>query len=235
MHPIVKQAINEGRTFLTETESKNILAQAGITVNETRLAASKAEAVTTARQLGFPVVLKIISPDIVHKSDAGGIRLDLKTAEQVEDAYDEIMSSCKSMYPQAVIRGVSVQQAIQPGTELIIGMFRDPQFGPVLLFGLGGVWAEVLEDTSLRITPINSKDAREMVEETRVYRLLTGYRGQEPVAISKIEDMLLALSNLVENNPLIKEVDINPVIARGESVVAVDGRIVLEKHNNNTQ
>jgi acyl-CoA synthetase (NDP forming) len=233
MHSIIKQASDEGRNFLTELESKEILGQVGITVNDTRLTRSKAEAVIIAGQLGFPVVLKINSPDIVHKSDAGGIKLDLQTAEQVEAAYDEIMSSCTSKHPQADIHGVSVQQAIPPGTELIIGMFRDPQFGPVLLFGLGGVWTEVLEDTSLRITPIIRKDAREMIEETKVCRLLTGYRGQEPADIGKIEDMLLALSDLVENNPLIKEVDINPVIASGKNIVAVDGRIVLEKQNKN--
>lgn len=230
MHPIIEQASNEGRTFLTESESKEILGQAGITVNDTRLARSKAEAVIIAGQLGFPVVLKMNSPDIIHKSDAGGIKLDLQTAEQVEAAYDEIMSSCKSRHPQADIHGVSVQQAIPPGTELIIGMFRDPQFGPVLLFGLGGVWTEVLEDTSLRITPITRKDAREMIEETKAYRLLTGYRGEEPAEVSKIEDMLLVLSNFVENNPQMKEVDINPVIARGKNIVAVDCRIVLEQN-----
>ena len=227
MHPVIEQARNEGRVLLTEVESKEILGQAGIKVNDTKLITSKQEAVTAARQLGFPVVLKIISPDIVHKSDAGGIKLDLRTSGQVEKAYDEILADCKGKHPEADILGISVQKLVPPGTELIIGMFRDAQFGPVILFGLGGIWTEILEDTSLRITPINRKDAREMIEEIKGYKLLTGHRGQEPVDINNIENMLLAVSDFVENNPEVKEIDINPIIARGDSVVAIDGRIIL--------
>jgi acyl-CoA synthetase (NDP forming) len=227
MHPIIERAISEGRVFLTELESKEILGQAGITVNDTRLVTSKAEAVTTAGQLGFPVVMKITSSEITHKSDAGGIKLDLRTPEQVEEAYDEIIANCKSKHPKAEIRGVSVQKYAQPGVELIIGVFTDAQFGPVLMFGLGGVWTEILDDTSLRVTPVTRKDTREMIEETKAYRLLTGYRGQEPVDISKIEDILLAVADFVENNPEVKEIDINPVIASGDSITAVDARIVL--------
>lgn len=227
MHPIIERAIGEGRAFLTELESKEILGQAGITVNDTRLVTSKAKAVTTAGQMGFPVVMKITSPDITHKSDAGGIRLALSTQEQVEAAYDEIIASCKSKHPQANIQGVSVQKYVEPGVELIIGVFTDAQFGPVLMFGLGGVWTEILDDTSLRVTPVTREDSREMIEEIKTYRLLTGYRGQEPVDISKIEDMLLAVADFVENNPEVKEIDINPVIASDDRVTAVDARIVL--------
>jgi acyl-CoA synthetase (NDP forming) len=235
MHPLIEQARNEGRVFLTEVESKEILGQAGIKVNDTRLAKSKAETVTTAGQLGYPVVLKITSPDIIHKSDAGGIKLNLRTSRQVEKAYDEILANCKSKYPEADIHGMSVQKAVQSGTELIIGMFRDPQFGPVILFGLGGIWTEIMEDTSLRVTPINRKDTREMIEEIKGYPLLTGYRDQEPVDINKIEDILLAVSDFVENNPEVKEIDINPIIAHGDSVVAVDGRIILVNRQSKKQ
>ena len=227
MHPIIERATNEGRAFLTELESKEILGQAGITVNDTRLVTSKAEAVSTTGQLGFPAVMKITSPDITHKSDAGGIKLDLKTPQQVEAAYDKIIENCKLKHPEAYIQGVSVQKYVRPGVELIIGMFTDTQFGPVLMFGLGGVWTEILDDTSLRVTPVTRKDAREMIEEIKAYRLLTGYRGQEPVDISKIEDMLLAIADFVENNPEVKEIDINPVIASADSITAVDARIVL--------
>jgi len=227
MHPIIKQARNEGRAFLTEVESKEILGQAGIAVNDTKLATSKAEAVADAGQLGFPVVMKIISPDIIHKSDAGGIKLDLRTPEQVEEAYVEILANCKSKHPNAEIYGVSVQKSIQPGVELIIGMFTDAQFGPVLMFGLGGIWTEVLEDTSLRVTPVTRKDIREMIEEIKGYKLLTGYRGQAPVDISKLEDMLMVVSDFVEKNPEVKEIDINPVIASGNSILAVDARFIL--------
>ena len=227
MHPIIKQASNEDRTLLTELESKEILGQAGITVNDTRLVTSRSEAISVAGQLGFPVVMKITSTDITHKSDAGGIRLDLKSPEQVEAAYDEIIASCKLKFPEAAILGVSVQKFVQPGVEFIIGMFTDAQFGPVLLFGLGGVWTEILDDTSIRVTPVTRKDVREMIEEIKAYRLLTGYRGQEPVDIGKIENMLLAVASFVENNPDVKEIDINPVIASGDTITAVDARIVL--------
>jgi acyl-CoA synthetase (NDP forming) len=228
MLPIIKQIKSEGRTVLTEVESKEALQQAGITTNETKLVTSKNEAIAAARQLGFPVVMKIISPDIVHKTDAGGIRLDLQTPEHVEEAYGEIMSGCRTKYPDAVIHGISMQKAVQPGVELIIGIFTDAQFGPVLVFGLGGIWTEVLEDTSIRITPITRKDASEMIKEIKGYRLLTGYRGEPPVNTTRLEDMLLAISDFVESNPEVKELDINPVIASGDSVLAVDARIVLE-------
>jgi acyl-CoA synthetase (NDP forming) len=228
MHPIIERANKENRFFLTEVESKEVLRQAGITVNDTELAGSRSEAVNIAKLLGFPVVLKIVSPDIIHKSDAGGIRLGLRTAEEVAAAHDEILADCKERYPEAIIKGISVQKEMPPGTELIIGVFKDAQFGPVLMFGLGGVWTEVLEDTSLRITPITRKDAHQMIEEIKGYKLLTGYRGRAPTDIAKIEDMLLAVSDFVESNPAVKELDINPVIASGTRVVAVDARIVLE-------
>lgn len=228
MHPVIELAGREGRAVLTEVESKEVLARAGIPVNDTILATSKAQASTAARRLGFPIVLKIISPDVIHKSDAGGIRLNLQSAAQVKAAFDEIISNCRGKYPRANIHGISVQKAVPPGVELIIGMYKDAQFGPVLVFGLGGIWTEVLEDTSLRITPITRRDAREMIKEIKGYRLLTGYRGRAPVNIKALEDMLLAISAFVEDNPEIKEMDINPVIASGDHVMAVDARIVLE-------
>ncbi len=228
MHPIIERVRSEGRVFLTEIESKELLGQAGIDVIDTRLAVSRSEAVEISQQLGFPVVLKIASTDIVHKSDAGGIRLGLETPEQVEKARDEILAGATQKYPQARVQGVSVQKMARPGIEVIIGMSKDKQFGPVLMFGLGGVWVEIFEDVSLRVTPITRKDAREMIEEIKGYRMLTGYRGQEPANISRLEDMLLAVSEFVEQNPAIKELDINPVIASSDGAVAVDARVVLE-------
>lgn len=229
MHPIIERVRKEGRVFLTEVESKEILGQSGIRVNDTIKAGSKSEASATSAKTGFPAVLKILSPDIIHKSDAGGIITGLQSPEQVEEAYERIISSCKEKFPQAKIEGVSVQKEVPPGTELIIGMYKDAQFGPVLVFGLGGVWTEILEDTSIRITPITREDAREMIEEIKGYKMLTGYRGQAPVDISKLEDMLLAVSDFVEKNAEVKELDINPVIASGDSITAVDARIVLEQ------
>ncbi len=228
MHPIVEQARSEGRTALTEIESKGLLGGAGINVIDTRPAASGSEAASISRQLGFPVALKIASPDILHKSDAGGIRLGLETPEQVEAACDEILKNVSEKHPRVKVHGISVQKMALPGVEVIIGMTKDVQFGPVLMFGLGGLWVEILEDVSLRVTPITRKDAGEMIREIKGYKLLTGYRGQEPVDISALEDMLLAVSAFVEENPAVKEIDLNPVIARGDGAVAVDARVILE-------
>lgn len=214
--------------MLTEIESKELLRQAGINVIETKLAASRQEAVSISKQLGFPVVLKIASSDIAHKTDAGGVRLGLENPGQVEKAYNEITASIAMRYPQARVQSVSVQKMVPPGVEVIIGVTRDAQFGPVLMFGLGGVWVEILKDTSLRIIPITRKDAGEMIKEIKGYPLLTGYRGAVPVAVARLEDILLQVSALVEQNPRIKELDLNPVIASSESAIAVDARIILE-------
>jgi acyl-CoA synthetase (NDP forming) len=228
MQSIIERARSEARVFLTEIESKELLRQAGINIIDTRLATCKSEAVSISKQLGFPAVLKIASPDIAHKSEVNGIRLGLETAQQVEKAYDEILSEASQKYPRARVQGISVQRMAPPGIEVIIGMSKDAQFGPVLMFGLGGVWVEILEDISLRIIPVTQKDAGEMIREIKGYPLLTGYRGQEPVDVSKLEDLLLAVSEFVEQNPVVKELDLNPVIAYRDSAIAVDARVILE-------
>ncbi len=217
------------RTILTETEAKELLSQAGISVVDTRLATSKEEAISISKQLGFPVVLKIASPDITHKSDAGGIELGLKTSKQVGKAYDDILAATSQKHPQAVIYGVSVQKMLRPGVEVIIGMTKDAQFGPVLMFGLGGILVEILKDVSFRIVPLGRRDAREMIKEIKGYPLLEGYRGQEPVDVSYLEELLLKVSQFVEKNPEIKELDINPIFAYGDGAVAVDARVILEE------
>jgi acyl-CoA synthetase (NDP forming) len=228
MHPIIQTARNESRILLTEVESKEILGQAGINVVETRLATSKSQAISFSQQLGFPVVLKIVSPDITHKSDVGGVKLGLATAAQVEQAYDDILGSARRQQPQAKILGVSVQKMALPGTEVIIGVSRDAQFGMVIMFGLGGVWVEALKDVVLRVIPITRKDAEAMIKEIKGYSLLSGYRGQKPADINKIVDSLLAVSKFVEENPEIKEIDINPLIVYSNSILAIDARVILK-------
>lgn len=229
MHPTIEQVRNEGRVVLTEVESKELLGLSGVNVIPTRLARSKREAAAISRELNFPVVLKISSPDIIHKSDSGGVRLGVHNTAQVAHAYDDLLRAMESTHPGADIRGVAVQPMIPPGAEVIIGMSKDPQFGPVLMFGLGGVWVEILEDMSLRVAPITRRDAGEMVKEIKGYPMLTGYRGTERVDMTKLEDMLLAVNDFVVANPFIKELDINPVIASGNDIIAVDARIVLEE------
>ena len=215
--------------LLTEFEAKELLRKAGIPVVDTRLARTKLEALTLARDIGFPVVLKIVSPDIVHKSDAGGVKLGLNNVTQVSKAYRDIMSSIKQKFPEAHIEGVSVQKMASPGVELIIGMNKDPQFGPVIMFGLGGILVEIIKDVSFRVVPLTKFDATGMIKEIKGYKLLEGYRSIEPVNIPAITDLILKVSDFVERNPRIKELDINPVFADKNGVMAVDARIVLDK------
>ena len=225
---ILKQAKQEKRTLLTEIESKELLKEAGIPVVDTKLATSKEEAISISKELGFPVVLKIASPDVIHKSDAGGVKLGITGADQVGNAYSDIDSSIRQGFPKAKIQGVSVQTMARPGVEVIIGMSKDPQFGPVLMFGLGGVLVEILKDVSFRIVPITRKDAREMIKEIKGYPILKGYRGQEPADIPSLEQLLVKVSKFVEKYSEIKELDLNPIFAYKDGAVAVDARIILD-------
>lgn len=226
---ILRRAKNEKRTVLTEVESKELVEKAGINVVRAKLATSMKEAVALSKEVGFPVVLKIASADVVHKSDAGGVKVDVKNATQVSNAYREIMTSIKQKYPKAAIDGLSVQPMAKPGVEVIIGMTKDAQFGPVLMFGLGGIFVEILKDVSFRIVPLARRDAAEMIRDIKGYPVLEGYRGQAPSDVSALEDMLLKVSAFVDKNPDIKELDLNPVFAYSDGAVAVDARVVLEE------
>jgi acyl-CoA synthetase (NDP forming) len=225
---IIANVLKSGRTVLTEVESKQLVAEAGIPVVETKLAKTKAEAISISKKMRFPVVLKIVSPDIIHKSDIGGVKLGLANATQVGKAYTEIMAAAKKANKKADIQGISVQKMARTGVEVIMGMSKDAQFGPVLMFGLGGVFVEVLKDVAFRIVPLNRRDASQMIREIKGYPLLEGYRGQEPANITALEDLLLKLSDFVDKNPKIKEMDLNPIFAYKDSALAVDARVILE-------
>jgi len=218
----------KSQNLLTEVESKELLKKAGIPVVEAKLSRSKKEAISISKEMGFPVVLKISSSDVVHKSDSGGVKLGLANATQVGKAYNEIISSVKQAYPEAQIEGVSVQPMAPSGVEVIVGMSKDPQFGPVLMFGLGGILVEVLKDVSFRIVPVTARDAREMIREIKGYPLLEGYRGQKPASIPALEKLIVKVSQFVEKNPQLKELDLNPIFAYPDKAVAVDARIILE-------
>ena len=226
---VIENARKEGRTLLTEIEAKELLKQSGIDVVETRLAASKEDALALSKEMGFPVVLKIASPDLVHKTDAGGVKLDLEDEDAVAKAYESIMKSVKEQYPDASIQGVSVQKMAKPGVEVIIGMSKDAQFGPVIMFGLGGILVEILKDVSFRIVPLEKRDAHEMVHEIKGFPVLEGYRGQAPADIEKLEDMILKVSAFIEQNPAIEELDLNPVFAYSDGAVAVDARVIVSE------
>jgi len=226
---IIDKARSEGRAVLTEIEAKELLKQSGVNVVDTRLATSKEKVVSISEKLGFPVALKITSPDVVHKSDAGGVKLGLKTAKQAGKAYDDIMKAIKKQYPKANIHGVAVQKMARPGVEVIIGVSTDAQFGPVIMFGLGGILVEVLKDVSFRIVPLTRRDAREMIHEIKGYPLLEGYRGQEPVDVANLEELILKVSNFAEKYPEVEELDLNPIFAYKDGAVAVDARVILKE------
>jgi acyl-CoA synthetase (NDP forming) len=225
---IIADAIKQGRTVLTEIEAKQVFKEAGVPVVETRLATSRKQAGEIGAEMGFPVVLKIASPDIIHKSDAGGVKVGLKNRTEVEKAYGEIMAAARQKSPKAKIEGVAVQKMARPGIEIIVGTFKDAQFGPVIMFGLGGIFVEVLKDVSFRIIPIERRDAVEMIKEIKGYPLLKGYRGMEPVHLSSLEEILMKVSDFIEKTPEIKEIDLNPIFAYKDTAMAVDARIVLE-------
>ena len=224
---IIGRARNENRTVLSEIESKQILQEAGIDCTETRLARTGEEAETLADAFGYPVVLKISSRDITHKSDAGGVRVNLKNRVEVQAAYEEILKSALKKFPGAQIEGVSVQRMARAGIEVIMGMTRDPKFGPVLMFGLGGVLVEVLKDVSFGIAPLEAGDAREMIDGIKGRKLLDGYRAQDAADKARLEQMLLRLSAFTDGVDEVAEIDMNPVFARDDGAVVVDARIIL--------
>lgn len=224
---VAARARAEGRSLLTEIEAKALLHDAGVPVARTVLATTEAEAVARAEEIGFPVVLKIVSPDIAHKSDVGGVRVGLEDQAAVAAAYNEILANAKRAVPDAAITGVAVQHMAPAGTEVIVGMTTDPQFGPVIMFGLGGILVEIMKDVAFRVVPLEARDATQMIEEIRGRVLLDGVRGQPPRDRAAIEQALLKVSEFVERNPVIRELDLNPLLVYPEGAIAVDARIVI--------
>jgi acyl-CoA synthetase (NDP forming) len=216
-----------GRTLLTEVESKQLLHDAGINVAQSRLARSADEAVATAEEIGFPIVLKVVSGDIAHKSDVGGVELGLDDASAVRAAYDRIMANVKQAAPNASVDGVAVQQQAKQGTEVIIGTTTDAQFGPVMMFGLGGIMVEVLKDVAFRIVPLEPRDAKQIVREIKGFPVLEGVRGQAGADIAALEGLILQVSDFASKHPEVAELDLNPVFAYKDDAIAVDARIVL--------
>lgn len=226
---VIAQARAEGRTLLNEVEAKSLLKDAGVSVANTTLATTAAEAQVQAEAAGYPVVLKVVSPDIAHKSDVGGVKLNLKDKEAVAAAYDEIVANSKKAVANARIAGVAVQHMAPQGTEVIVGMTTDPQFGPVLMFGLGGIMVEVLKDVSFRLVPLAEKDADQMISEIKGRPVLEGVRGQPASDIKALKQTILKVSEFVEKHPEVRELDLNPVFAYPDGAMAVDARIVISE------
>ncbi len=225
---IINQARKEGRTALLEPEAKAICAEYGITVNKFSVATNEKEAVAQADKIGYPIVLKIVSEDIIHKSDAGGVKVNLKTAADVEAAYKTIMENAKKYKADARIAGVIVQEMAPQGTEVIVGAVKDPQFGQTVMFGLGGIFVELLKDVNFRVAPLTEMDAKEMITQLKAFPLLNGYRGSKPADIQALIGVLCNVSKLIMEHPEIKELDLNPVMAYPNGTKTVDARIILE-------
>jgi len=204
------------------------IAEQGLPCTDFALAQSPSSAVEIAQKQGFPVVLKVSSADVLHKSDVGGVHLNLNSAEAVEKAYNELLSTVKGNSPQAQVDGVLVSKMAPPGLEVIVGMNRDPQFGPVMLFGLGGIMVEIFQDVSLRLLPLTKEDAVSMIREIKGYGLIAGYRGRPPVDEQALADCLLTVARIAEGSEDVIEIDLNPVFAYPDGVLVADSRIIVK-------
>ena len=220
----------DGRVKIGDAESRDILTAYGIRAPRSKLCPNSEDAVAFANELGYPVVMKIASPDILHKTDVGGVKIGLESPTDVRDAFDLMMYRTQKYQPNAQIWGCLVQEQVRGGKEVIAGMSRDPQFGPLVMFGLGGIYVEVLKDVAFRIAPFDRKEAMAMLQEIRGFGLLRGVRGEPPADLNAITDVLLRLSQLVTDFPEIVEMDINPlmVFEQGHGAMGVDMRLILK-------
>jgi acetyltransferase len=220
---VIESVHSTGREVLTEAESKQVLAAYGIPVPETLVATGPDDAVRLAAKIGYPVVLKLHSETVTHKTDVGGVRLNLSDEDAVQAAYATIQQATGEAF-----QGVTVQPMVcSRGYELILGSSIDPQLGPVILFGSGGELVEVIKDRALALPPLNTTLARRLMEQTRIFRALPGVRGRKPVDLEALEQLVVRFSQLVMEQPWIKEIDINPLLASAEQIIALDARIIL--------
>ena len=226
-----QKALSENRTLLNESESKEFLEMYGIKSTIPILAKTEDKAVKIAEEIGYPVVMKIQSPDISHKSDIGGVALDLQCEEPLRKAFRNIMKNVKEKNPNAKIEGVTIQKMIKnKGSEFILGSKKDPVFGSAILFGMGGIYTELFKDRAIGFPPLNQVLAQRIIEKTKAYEILKGFRGLPQVNMQKVEETMINFSQLLIDHPEINEVDINPLIANGDDLTAVDARIIIDKN-----
>jgi acetyltransferase len=237
-HALVRQtldsALSEGRVTIGDAEARNILTAYGLKIPPSELAETDDRAVEIANRIGYPVVLKIASPDILHKTDVGGVKVGLENPTDIRDAFDLITYRAQRYTPEARLWGCLVQKMAPPGLEVLIGMNRDPQFGPLVTFGLGGIYVETLKDVAFRIAPFSRREAEEMLREIRAYALLDGIRGEPPSDKSAVVDALLRIAQFVTDFPEIVELDINPFIVYEEGLggISIDMRLVLNPEHS---
>lgn len=226
---LLEQIIKEKRTVLTEDEAKELLANYDIPITQNEIATTEAEAVKLAEKFGFPVAMKIASPDITHKSDIGGVVLNVETKAEVKRHFKNITSKAKKAYPKADIHGVLIEEMVSKKYELLIGSKKDPIFGPVIMFGMGGVTVELFKDLNVGLPPMNMALAMRLIEDTKMYKLLKGYRGMEAVDIKAIQFLIYKFAYLIMDFPEIKEIDINPFVVDKEGGVVLDAKVILDE------
>jgi len=224
---LLKNVRKEGRSFLLYTEAKKLLEICNIPVPPSEIAKDPEEAVQAAISIGFPIVMKIFSPDVVHKSDSGGVITDLRTEKEVIQAFDKMMQNYRKSKSSVRIDGVIIEKMLS-GVEVIIGVTKDSQFGHVLMFGMGGIFVELMKDISFRLIPIEPVDAKEMIREVKGYPLLEGFRGQKG-SIETLENLMLKVSDLIVHHPHIFEMDLNPVFTSSSGSIVADARIIINK------
>lgn len=215
---------------LPDVDTLKLAKKYRIPLAKTFIARNEKQAVLFAKKVKYPLCLKISSPDIVHKVDSGGVILGIKDEKALREGFQQILKNCRKKNPKAKISGVLVQELIpsEGATELIIGSKTDPQFGPVIMFGLGGIFVEVIKDVAFRLAPVERKEVQDMIKETKGYKILQGARGRRPANMKAIEDLLLSVSKMAWTNKRIKELDLNPVFANEKKCVAVDMRVMVE-------
>lgn len=229
INDIINNAKKEGRFKLLEHEAYEVLRAYGLPIPKVSLARDPDEAVDFAERIGYPVVLKVVSPDISHKSDVGGVILNLRGPNEVREAFNTIQRNVSQLAPKARVYGILIQEMVPNGLEVIVGSTRDPSFGPLILFGLGGIFVEVLRDVSFRIAPLTYYDAESMINEIKAAKILEGYRGQAPRDKKALIEIIMNLSKLVEDVVDIKDVDLNPIMLYeiGKGAKIADARIIL--------
>jgi acyl-CoA synthetase (NDP forming) len=224
---IFKVAEDEERKFLYEHEAKKLFSLYDMPVTKIHVAESEDEAVEAANKIGYPIVLKIVSPQILHKSDAGGVIVGIEDKKGIRDGFNKIIKNAKAYNANAEITGILVQEMAPKGTEIIVGSTTDPTFGPTLMFGLGGIFVEILKDVSFRVAPIDMLDAFEMIEEIKAVKILDGARGMTPCHKPSLAEILYKTSNMLMDCLEIKELDMNPILAYPDSACIVDARIIM--------
>ena len=224
---IFKVAKDEDMNFLYEHDAKALFALYDLPVTQIQVAPTEDEAVEAANRIGYPIVLKIVSPQILHKSDAGGVIVGVEDDQGIRDGFKKIVKNAKAYNADAEITGILVQEMAPNGTEIIVGSTTDPTFGPTLMFGLGGIFVEILKDVSFRVAPITERDAAEMIEEIKAVKILDGARGMPPCHKPTLAEILHKTSKMLMENPEIKELDMNPILAYPDSAMIVDARIIM--------